>query len=223
MSKKENKRKFFGIGIAGRKIYTYIRGIGEEKEKSEEKKKNWFRRHWILSGIFLLFVIIGMFQEISNGAEDIVKYSGYSQNGLIVVSPNLLLPQDSEVDRIWRISDIKSINESAMGLSEGSTRTMSKAEDFGGSVVITTAYRFDSTANANQFYNQEKQKIDIRGVKEWNLGSDCFGVDRESIISGATEGLCLRKNVVFYTKSASSSWSYASDGKDFMSIMLSKV
>jgi len=38
----------------------------------EEKKKSWFRRHWILTGIlgfFLLFVIIGMFQGFSDESQ----------------------------------------------------------------------------------------------------------------------------------------------------------
>ncbi len=37
----------------------------------EEKKKSWFKRHWILSGIlgfFLLLVIIGIFQGIGESA-----------------------------------------------------------------------------------------------------------------------------------------------------------
>ncbi len=38
----------------------------------EEKKKSWFRRHWILTsilGLFLLFVIIGAFQGFSDEAQ----------------------------------------------------------------------------------------------------------------------------------------------------------
>ena len=194
---------------------------------SKDKKKSWFRRHWFLTGIlgfFLLLVIVSMFQGIIDSATgNAIKDSRSLTNELIVTSANLLLPQDSEIDRIWRINDIESITENTTGFIEGSKRSMSKAETLGGSSIITRAYRFDSINNANQFYDQEKQKIDIRGVKEWNLGSGCFGIDRESLLSGSAEGLCLRNNVVFYIRSASTSFYYVSYGKDFMKIMLKKI
>ena len=193
---------------------------------SEDKKKNWFRRHWIISsilGFFLLLIGIGMFQGVGEGVENAAKYSDYSQNGLIVANSNLLLPQDSEIDRIWEINDITSLTTGTSGFVEGSERKISKAEDLSGSSIIMKSYRFDSGTNANQFYNQEKQKIDVRGVEEWSLGSGCFGIEISSFLSGSVEGLCLRNNVVFYVESASTSYEYASDGKEFMGIMLKKV
>ncbi len=192
----------------------------------EDKKKSWFRRHKILTGIggfFALLIVIGIFQGIGDGVENAAKYSDYSQNGLIVASSNVLLPQDSEIDRIWEINDIKSTNTNATGFIDGAERKISKVEDLSGSSIIMKSYRFDSGTNANQFYNQEKQKIDVRGVEEWNLGSDCFGIEISSFLSGSVEGLCLRNNVIFYIESASTSYEYASDGKEFMKIMLNKV
>jgi len=192
-----------------------------------EEKRNWFRRHWILTsilGFFALSLVIGMFQEASNSITgNTIKDSKTLQEDLITTDITLLLPQDLEIDRIWKINDIEAISTNATGFIEGAKRTMSKTEDFGGSSMIIKAYRFDSTSNAHQFYNQEKQGIDIRGVEEWNLGSDCFGIDMESFLSGAAEGFCLRKNIVFYIRSASTSYLYASDGKSFMKIMLKKV
>ncbi|MDO8623245.1 MAG: hypothetical protein Q7R52_03280 [archaeon] len=191
----------------------------------EEKKKSWFRRHWILSGIlgfFALLLVIGIFQGMGKATGDAIKYSDYSQNGLITANSNLLVPQDSETDRIWKISAIESIDANTTGFIEGAERIISKAEDLGGTSVRTTAYRFDSAANAMRFYNQEKQKIDIRGVKEWNLGSNCFGINRESSLAGSAEGVCLRNNVVFYVRS-SSVYSYTNYGKDFMNIMLKRI
>jgi len=191
-----------------------------------EKKKSWFKRHWILTGIggfCLFFIMIGFFQGISEGIDNEKKYSDYSQNDLIIANSNLLIPQDAEVDRIWGISNITKITTNATGFVEGSERRITKSETLGGSSIITKAYRFNSADNANQFYNQERKKIDVRGVAEWNLGSDCFGIEKDSLLSGATEGLCLRKNIVFYIRSSSTSYSYASDGKDIMKVMLKKV
>ncbi len=196
------------------------------KNMPEEKKKTWIRKHPVLVGIlgfFLFLVIIGIFQGISESTGNAIKYSDYSQNGLVTASSNLLVPQDSEIDRIWRISDIKSINIEATGFIEGAERKISKAESLEGSSIIARVYRFDSLDNANQFYNQEKQKLDVRGVEEWNLGSSCFGIKKDSFLSGSAEGLCLRNNIVLYIRSASTSYSYASYGKDFMKMMLKKI
>ena len=187
-----------------------------------EKKKNWFRRHWIISiilGFFLFSIVIGAIQDIGNTA----KYSDYSQNGLVVVNSDLLLPQDSEIDRIWKVGDIKSLSSNSTGFVEGAEREISKFENFESSSVTADVYRFDSLANAQAFYNQEKQGIDVRGVEEWSLGNSCFGIKKDVILSGYAKGFCLRNNVVFYIESVSHSTSYTKDGKDFMNIMLKKV
>ena len=192
----------------------------------EEKKKSWFRRHWILTGIggfCLFFIMVGFFQGISDATKDTIKYSGYSKDGLIIASSNLLVPQDSEVDRIWKIGDITSITTNATGFIEGFERKINKVESFEATHITPKAYRFDSSDNANQFYNQEKEKINVRGIAEWNLGIDCFGVEKDVVLSGYAKGFCLRDNVVFYIESTSSSYSYASDGKSFMKIMLKKA
>lgn len=192
----------------------------------EEKQKSWIKRHWILSsimGFFLFFLIIGIFQGIGESTGDAIKYSSYSEDGLITASSNLLVPQDSEINRIWRIKDIESLNAEATGFIEGTERKISKVESLEATHITTRAYRFDSINNANQFYNQEKGKINVRGVEEWNLGSDCFGIEKDVVLSGYAKGFCLRNNVVFYIESTSSSYSYASDGKSFMKIMLKKV
>ena len=52
---------------------------------SKEKKKSWFRKHWILTGIlgfFLLFVIIGIFQGISKGITGDAVSGGISTEDL---------------------------------------------------------------------------------------------------------------------------------------------
>lgn len=52
-------------------------------KKTETKKKSWFRRHWILSGIlsfFLLFFVIGIFQGVGDSAEN-TKNSLFSLTG----------------------------------------------------------------------------------------------------------------------------------------------
>ena len=192
----------------------------------EEKKKSWFRRHWILTGIggfCLFFIMVGFFQGISDATKDTIKYSGYSKDGLIIVSSNLLVPQDSEVDRIWKIGDITSITTNATGFIEGAERKINKVESLEATHITPKAYRFNSANNANQFYEQEKEKINVRGIAEWNLGIDCFGVEKDVVLSGYAKGFCLRDNVVFYIESTSSSYSYTSDGKDIMKVMLKKV
>ncbi|GEM_PF-5584531 len=186
----------------------------------KDKKKSWFRRHWILTGILgfmALSFIIGTFQ----GIKDEIKYADYSDNGLVIINSSLLIPQDSEIDRVWRVNDMVSITTNATGFIEGTERQIGKTEDFGGSSVIVKAYRFDSNINSNQFYDEEKQGIDIRGVKDWDLGEDCLGIQIDSILSGYAEGFCLRSNVVFYVRSSSTS--YSNEGKSFMKMMTKKV
>lgn len=188
----------------------------------KDKKKSWFRRHWILTiilGFILLVLAMSIFQNIGNKT----KYTDYSEDGLIVASSSIIVPQDSEINREWRISNITSVAANPTGLIEDAERQMSKTELLERSAIITRAYRFDSIDNAQLFYSQEKTKIDIRGVKDWSLGVDCFGIKTDVGLSGYAEGLCLRNNVVLYVKSSSGSYSYTSDGKDFMNLMLKKV
>lgn len=192
---------------------------------TEEKKKSWIRRHWIISiilGIPLLLVVLGIIVSLSGNVSD-SSTKNTSPDDLITTNSNLLVPQDSDVDRIWRIKVINSIKTNATGFIEGAEREMSKVESLEVSSIVTKVYRFDSVTNANQFYNQEKQRIDVRGVNEWDLGSDCFGIEKDVVLSGFAEGLCLRNNILFYIRSTSSSYDYASDGKNFMKLMLKKV
>ena len=186
----------------------------------KDKKKSWFRRHWIVTGILGL-IALSLIMSIFDGIGNEIKYADYSDNGLVIVNSSLLIPQDSEINRIWRVNDMVSIATDAIGFIEGTERQMSKTEDFGGSSVIVKAYRFDSNINANQFYSKEKQGIDIRGVNEWDLGEDCFGIQRDTILSDYAEGFCLRSNVVLYVRSSSTS--YSNEGKSFMNMMTKKV
>ena len=181
-------------------------------------KKSWFRRHWILTGIlgfFIFLTILGMLSD-----SDI--NSDYSDGELISIESHSIVPQDSEVDREWRIMDLV-IDSNFTGFLDGSEKQMSKSETFGGSVVVARVYRFSSINNSNKFYEQEKTKIDIRGVEEWSLGIGCFGIERDNTLSGYAEGFCVRNNVVLYVESTSSSCSYTGDGKKFMNMMLKRV
>jgi len=51
----------------------------------------------------------------------------------------------------------------------------------------------------------------------------CFGIKIDNTLSGYAEGFSFRNNIILYVKSTSSSYSYTSDGKKFMKIMLEKV
>ncbi len=207
--------------IFSRCNYLLFHELSRGKKIMKEKKKSWFRRHWIIStilGILLLLIIFGMIGSLSENTSD---YK--APNELITVSTNSLIPQDSEIDREWIIDPIESISSDSTGFIEGFKRKISKVESFTGTTIVASVYRFDSVANANVFYQQEKQKIDIRGVKEWNLGNNCFGIDQEVLLAGSANGLCLRNNIVFYVESASNSFMYASDGKDVMVSMLKKI
>ena len=186
-----------------------------------KKKKNWFRKHWILTGFGVIILLIILFAMI--GGDSNSSFSTTNANELITINANSLIPQDSEIDREWMINPIQTTSVSSMGFVEGAERKISKAQDLSATTINLKAYRFDSIENANKFYEQEKEKINIRGVKEWNLGSGCFGIDKGVGLAGSAEGLCLRNNIVFYVKSSSSSFLYASDGKDFMNKMLKKV
>jgi hypothetical protein len=190
----------------------------------KEKKKSWFRRHKILTGILGFFgfiMIIGILQNAIEYAE--IGYSNYNEDGSTSINSTLLVPQDEEVDRIWKIGNITSITINASGFIDGSQRSISQSESFGGTSILTKAYLFDSIENANLFYNQQKEEINIRGVEEWSIGTDCFGIEQESFLSGAVTGLCWRSNIVFYVRSSSTSYDYASNGKEFIKIMLKKV
>ncbi|MFA5070915.1 MAG: hypothetical protein WC511_00920 [Candidatus Pacearchaeota archaeon] len=184
---------------------------------SEEKKKSWFKKHKILSGlgIFVLLIII---ISAANSRGD----STNSENTLSINSKDLL-PQESEIDREWIFDPSTSITSTENGFVEGTELQVSKAESFSGSAITMRAYKFDNSENANNFYTQSTEKIDIRGVSDWDLGNNCFGIDQEAGLAGSAEGYCLRNNIVFYVESISSSFLYASDGKDFMKIMLEKI
>jgi len=133
------------------------------------------------------------------------------------------VPQDLEIDREWNIKEVPVDSINFTGFIEGSEKQMSQSEFFGGSVVIARVYRFDSVDNANSFYAQEKTKIDIRGVKEWSIETNCFGIEKDNTLSGYAKGFCVRNNVVLYVKSVSSSFDYTGDGKKFMKMMLEKL
>lgn len=188
----------------------------------KEKQKSWFRRHPILTILIVLFVGIPLLIGIIGGFMGGIS-EGEKTSEPIMKSSVSLLPQDSDIDREWLIDPIESISSDSEGFVDGAGRKIKKAETFSGSTVELKVYRFDSLDNANSYYTQEKQKIDIRGVKEWNLGNDCFGIDRDVSLAGTAEGFCLRNNFVFYTKSVSTSYLHASDGKEFMKTMLNNL
>lgn len=183
---------------------------------SEEKKKSWFKKHKILSGlgIFVLLIIIISAANGSNSANPEETLSINSKD---------LLPQESEINREWVLGSYNSVSSSENGFVEGTELKISKVESFSGSTIIMRTYKFDSSENANNFYSQSTDRINIRGVDDWDLGNNCFGIDQETGLTGSAEGYCLRNNIVFYIKSGSSSFMYASDGKDFMGIMLKKI
>lgn len=183
----------------------------------KKQKSNWFRKHKILTGIFCLFALLFISFLFSDSSS-----SSISPDKLITIPTKLLLPQDSEVDRIWRISN-ETLFSNATGFNEGSQIRISKSENMESSSIELKVYRFDSINTSNEFYNQEKNRLDTRGKEDWYISTNCFGVFKDALLSGYSEGICLRNNIVFYVKSVSSSTSYKSDGKEFMKIMLKKI
>lgn len=189
------------------------------KFMSEDKKqKNWFRRHWIITSI-LAIVLLSIIVNVSGDK----KVSHANENLLSTLSASNILPQDSEIDRQWLIDPIEPISSNLTGLDEASQRNVRKSEDFSGTSITMKTFVFDSLENSESYFDQEKTRLDVRGVDEWNLGNDCFGIDRSAGLSGKAEGVCIKKNVVVYVSSASSSFFYTSDGKDFMNLMLNKI
>lgn len=182
-----------------------------------EKKKSLFKRHKILTGILCLFALLFISFLFSDSSS-----SNISPDKIITTPTKLLLPQDLEIDRIWRISNT-TLSSNATGFIEGSQIKISKSENMESSSIELKAYRFDSINNSNEFYFQEKNKLDTRGISEWAIADNCFGVCKDALLSGYSEGICLRNNIVFYVYSVSSSTTYKSDGKNFMKIMLNKI
>lgn len=105
----------------------------------EKKKKSWFRRHWVLSGIFgifLLLIIIGVFQGISDSLTgNIIKknlpasYEEAKQKAVNVSYENLMRHSEFYTDKwvcfegqiIQVISDIPKLE----------LRVSTKKEDLG--------------------------------------------------------------------------------------------
>jgi len=183
---------------------------------SKEKKKSWFRKHWFLTGfggLILLIIIIAAFSGDTS----------YNSNELILTDSKNLLPQENEIDREWILGSYDPLNSTDNGFIEGTMLKIIKKEAFSATVITMKVYRFGSFESASSFYNKEIQTIDIRGVKEWNLGTNCFGIDKEALLGGNAKAYCLKENVVMHVESASNSFLYAIDGKDFMKIMLKKI
>ena len=185
----------------------------------KEKKESWIKRHKILTGILGFFAFLVVVGALSDSDVN----SNYSEGELISIESHLILPQDLEIDRIWKVNDPIVISDNATGFIEGVEKKINKAYNFESTRITVKAYRFDSKDNADKFYAQEKEGIDIRGVKEWNLGTDCFGIEKDNLLSGYAKGFCVRNNIVLYIESVSSSYSYASDGKKFMKMMLENM
>ena len=210
---------FFPIAI----IYWAVRQEElSEKELKKLEERPWIKKHKIFSGImafFLLLIGMSLLANITNSDST----NNLEKGELIDIDSTNFFPQDAEIDREWRLKDIEALTIDSNGFIEGDELQVSKTESFSGTTVIMKVLRFDSIDNANSFYAQEKTKIDIRGVEEWGIGTDCFGIEKDITLSGYAEGFCVRNNIVLYVKSASGSYSYASDGKKFMKIMLGKL
>ena len=144
-------------------------------------------------------------------------------DNIIILNSKSFLPQENEIDRMWILGSYNELKINDSEFIEGTEFEITKREDFSVTRVTMEIYRFNSTIGAQSYYNQETARIDIRGVEELNLKSDCFGIDREVGFSGYAEGYCLRNNLVIYLKSSSSSFFYVSDFKDYLKIILNKL
>jgi hypothetical protein len=181
------------------------------------------RKRWLhILGIISILIIITAINASTEISRELNVNPNQSKEVLSINSTSLI-PQNSEIDREWTITSIKPININSTGFVEGAEREITKTRSFEKTVIDLKVYRFDTIENANKFYGQEKEKIDIRGVEEWNLGSGCFGIEQEIGLAGRVKGLCLRKNIVFYVKATSSSFLHIDEGESFMNIMLNKI
>ena len=211
---------FFPIAI----IYWVVRQEElSEKELKKLEERSWIKKHKIFSGIMAFFLLLIGMSLLASVVDPDSTNNNLEEGKLISADSASLLPQDAEIDRIWRINNITSIITNATGFIEGTERQINKAENLESTRVTARAYRFDSEENAYNFYDQRKGEIDVRGIEEWNLGNSCFGVKKDVVLSGYSKGFCVRNNIVLYMESVSSSYSYTNDGKFFMNIMIKKV
>jgi len=211
---------FFPIAI----IYWAVRQEElSEKELKKLEERSWIKKHKIFSGIMAFFLLLIGMSLLANVVDSDSVNNNLEEGKLISVDSASLLPQDVEIDREWRLKDIEDLIIDSNGFVEGSELQISKTESFSGTTVIMKVFRFDSVENAQNYYNQEVESINIRGVKELKLSDNCFGIENDIGLSGSAQGYCLRNNIVIYIKSAGSSFMYASDLKDFQKIILKKI
>jgi len=194
-----------------------------EKELKKLEEKPWIKKHKIFSGIMAFFLLFIGMSLLTNIIDPDSTNNNLEKGKLISVDSVSLLPQDAEIDREWRLKDVEALTINSNGFVEGSELQISKTESFSGTTVIMKVFRFDSIESAQSYYNQEIESIDIRGVGELKLGDNCFGIESDMGLSGSAQGYCLRNNIVIYLKSASSSFMYVSDLKDFQKIILKKI
>lgn len=186
----------------------------------EKKKRNWFLRHPILSVIFLL-ILIGIISGIIQSAGE---SSSSNKEEYISLGIDSILPSDEQIPREWTI-DTLTISDSPTGLTESKGfQLVQGAGTLSQTSISISVFKFNSINNSKIFYNEQIEKINIRGVDVWDLGNDCFGIDRELGLGYNAKGYCLRGNIVLKVDSTTiSSWTYAEDGKDFMQTMISNL
>ena len=204
----------------------------------KEKKKSWFRRHWILT-IILIIAIISIISAIANNSSNPKQDSNSSETKTdsAVVSGNLesFFPTREEIPTEFRggaIPSDKNISsvQNAVGLEQAKSMFVEKI--IGGNGVISlkvNIYEFLSKDNAQNYYDSlVNEKKESGGYTKLSVSSraTCFGYSEDYSYSvGMAEFLCYNKNIFFSVNglSANTLENSNSDVKNIISIIDGKI
>jgi hypothetical protein len=176
-------------------------------EKSE-KKRNWFRRHWLIVTITIIALIIAssFINNSFNPKQDSNNSESKINSAVVSGSLESFFPIRSEIPTEFTItpisdSDITNI-KNAEGLKSVKSMSIDKIEGSMGSIVIDmTIDEFSSQEQAKKYYdflvNEHKQ---AGGYSEMSISSHstCFGYTEDYGISAQYANvLCYNKNIWF--------------------------
>jgi len=217
----------------------------EEKEFWGEDK-SWFRRHWIITIILVLFVlgIIGSLftynepanitgnainvPEKESGPENYLHTEEVKNSNLISEHPIDLLPMREEIDTEWENikREERIINDS--GFNSGASLNMDRIE----SVSMTSAYvlilKFNSKDYAASYYSNSVSEVKEGGgyteIPTSGIDATCFGYKNGDLYEGYYYTFyCQEKNIFFLTEVGTFSVLRSGNSKELAKIVADKL
>jgi len=190
----------------------------------EQKKKSWFRRHWIIS-IILVFVIIGTIGSLFDNEE---AQNSNKESSSIKKEPMDLLPTREEIDSEWENIKINNQDIDASGFDSGASLEMDRMESLSLSLAYIFVYKFDSKNYADSFYSAEINKVKERGgyteISTSGIDAICFGYKGGDLYEGYYYSFyCKKDNIFFQTEVATFSAWRSGYSKELAKIVADKI